>query len=160
MHLPAHAVVRPTAYAFACPCSAWNNHANNMQAPAGDSDGSRYKLKMNPRTEACIFLVDKKCSIYQHRPLQVGRLAVCHEILIVGLLLGACLVFLLHLLCTPVRQTDANCGACHNPNHHLQSLSPVVSHLSFLARDRPVSSRLGSRGCSAVRGHPAAAATC
>ena len=35
---------------------------------------SRYRLKMNPRTEACIFLVDKKCSVYQHRPLQVGRL--------------------------------------------------------------------------------------
>ena len=71
--------VRPAAYAFACPCSGWNNHANNMQAPAGDSDGSRYKLKMNPRTEACIFLEDKKCSIYQHRPLQVGRCAVCYE---------------------------------------------------------------------------------
>lgn len=99
--------VRPTALASASPCSAWSDYANNMQAPAGDSDGSRHKLKMNPRTEACIFLVEKKCSIYQHRPLQVGRLAVWYEsmlfVTMLFCLLSSCLLFLSRLLCTLLR---------------------------------------------------------
>ena len=33
-------------------------------------------LKKNQQQTACVFLKDKKCSIYQHRPLQVGGLGV------------------------------------------------------------------------------------